>query len=101
MRLLRQQPAADVWIDKRRQVLTRRAGCDSVFAMLKEMTMATTYEVHEGYPSWHQQRAGQISAAATVGFTTREAAEKLAAGLKAHHPTLRVFIIEHRSSDGR
>lgn len=56
-----------------------------------------TYEVHEGYPSWHQQRAGHISAAATTGFTTREAAEKLADGLRRHHPNLRVFIIERET----
>lgn len=54
----------------------------------------TTYEVHEGYPSWHQQRAGHSSAAATVGFRSREEAEAFAARLTAHHPNLRVVVRE-------
>jgi hypothetical protein len=55
----------------------------------------TTYDVHEGYPSWHQQRAGHISAAVTTGFKTREEAEAHMARLKAHHPALHVFVREH------
>jgi len=52
------------------------------------------YDVHEGSPSWHQQRAGHISAAVTTGFKTRAEAEKFKEGLKKHHPNLHVFIIE-------
>jgi hypothetical protein len=58
----------------------------------------TTYEVHEGYPSWHQQRAGAISAAATVGFTSRADAEQLAEGLRRNHPGLYVRVIEREDS---
>lgn len=59
---------------------------------------ATTYEVHEGRPSWHQQRAGHISAAATVGFKSREAAEEFAEGLRRHHPGMPVFVLQREGS---
>jgi hypothetical protein len=52
------------------------------------------YDVHEGSPSWHQQRAGHISAAVTSGFRTRAEAEALRDGLLKHHPGMRVFILE-------
>lgn len=35
--------------------------------------ISTEYCVHEGRPSWHQQRAGQISAGAMCFFTKRKA----------------------------
>ena len=56
----------------------------------------TTYEVHEGRPSWHQQRAGHISAAVTTGFPSRDEAEAFAARLQAHHPHMSVFVIERK-----
>lgn len=58
--------------------------------------MRTVYDVHEGYPSWHQQRAGHISAAVTSGFRSRAEAEKLVDALKKHHPGMHVFILERR-----
>lgn len=54
------------------------------------------YEVHEGRPSWHQQRAGHISAAVTTGFPTREDAEAFAQRLRDHHPHLYVFVLESK-----
>jgi len=56
-----------------------------------------TWDVHEGRPSWHQQRAGHISAAATVGFTSEAEAEEFARGLREHHPDMPVFVLKHRS----
>ena len=53
---------------------------------------SATYEVHEGRPSWHQQRAGHISAAVTTGFRTKEEAEAFAARLREHHPNMPVFV---------
>lgn len=61
------------------------------------MNKTTTWEVHEGYPSWHQQRAGHISAAATTGFQSREDAEAFAARLRSHHPNMRVFVLERKT----
>ncbi len=61
---------------------------------------ATTFDVHEGHPSWHQQRAGHISAGITSGFTSREDAEAFAARLKAHHPDMPVFVVERRAKPG-
>lgn len=58
--------------------------------------MPTTYDVHEGRPSWHQQRAGHISAAVTSGFRTREDAEAYRESLKLHHPEIPTFIVERR-----
>lgn len=60
--------------------------------------MTVTYEVHEGYPSWHQQRAGAICAAMTTGFPTREVANDFADKLRERHPTLRVVVYERRIS---
>lgn len=62
----------------------------------RAITDTITYDVHEGSPSWHQQRAWIISAAVTTGFKTREEAEEFAAKLRAHHPNMRVFITERR-----
>lgn len=56
------------------------------------------YDVHEGRPSWHQQRAGHISAAATVGFLTLDAAEAFEAKRKAHHPDILTFILARRET---
>ena len=53
----------------------------------------TLYDVHEGFPSWHQQRAGHISAGVTTGFTSREDADAFASRLKSHHPNMCVFVI--------
>ena len=61
------------------------------------MKPATTYEVHEGRPSWHQARAGHISAAVTIGFETREAAEAFAGKLRVHHPELYVMVLPRKA----
>ncbi len=61
------------------------------------MATITTYEVHEGRPSWHQARAGHISAAVTTGFRTRADAQAHVDRLKVHHPTLETYIREVRS----
>jgi hypothetical protein len=53
-----------------------------------------TWDVHEGRPSWHQQRAGHISAAVTSGFKSPEDAEAFAAKLRAQHPNMPVFVLE-------
>jgi hypothetical protein len=53
----------------------------------------TVYDVHEGKPSWHQSRAGHISAAVTSGFATRADAEAYRARLLAHHPDLYTLIV--------
>lgn len=55
--------------------------------------MKTVYDVHEGRPSWHQSRAGHISAGVTTGFTTPEEANAFADRLRAHHPALYVFVL--------
>jgi len=52
------------------------------------------FEVHEGAPSWHQQRAGHISAGVTTGFSTRAAADEHADRLRANHPGIPVFVRE-------
>lgn len=52
------------------------------------------WEVHEGRPSWHQQRAGHISAAVTTGFRDRAEAEQFAQRLRDNHPGLYVFVRE-------
>lgn len=57
-----------------------------------------TWEVHEGSPSWHQSRAGHISAAVTTGFASREEAEAFAAKLREHHPGMPVFVRASRQS---
>lgn len=56
-------------------------------------TVAKVWDVHEGRPSWHQQRAGHISAAVTSGFRTREDAQAYQAGLREHHPEIPTFIL--------
>lgn len=53
------------------------------------------FEVHTGRPSWHQQRAGHISAASGV-YSTREVAERYQRNYKLHHPDDPCFIIEVR-----
>lgn len=59
------------------------------------------WEVHEGRPSWHQQRAGHISAAVTTGFETRQQAEEFAQRLRDHHPGMHVFAQESRTPTGK
>lgn len=54
---------------------------------------AQSWDVHEGRPSWHQQRAGHISAATTSGFKTRDEAEAFADKLRAKHPGMPVFVL--------
>lgn len=61
------------------------------------MESQTEYIVHEGEPSWHQQRAGHPSAASSV-WSTRALAEQHAAGLRKHHPALRVWIQERATA---
>lgn len=58
--------------------------------------ISTEYCVHEGSPSWHQQRAGHVSAAMTCGIWSKREAEKLARGLRRHHPGMPVFITKER-----
>lgn len=55
------------------------------------------WEVHTGRPSWHQQRAGGISAAVGV-YDKKEDAEKYVEGYKKHHPNEPVFIRERREN---
>lgn len=47
--------------------------------------------VHEGEPSWHQRRAGHISAASTM-FRSIGDAHDLVAGYAKHQPNIRVFV---------
>lgn len=56
--------------------------------------MQIRYLVHEGRPSWHQARAGHISAAATVfsGDFGETDALVLAGRLRLHHPHMPVFV---------
>lgn len=54
--------------------------------------MRKHYEVHTGRPSWHQQKAGHISAGATI-FNTRADAERYLANFKALHPDQPAFIL--------
>lgn len=58
------------------------------------MTDAAKYEwvVYEGRPSWHQQQAGQVCAAATTGFRNEADARAHAANLKKHHPDLHIRV---------
>lgn len=53
---------------------------------------ATKWSVHEGRPSWHQQRAGHISAGVTLCDTKAEA-EAYLASFKKHHPDEQAFIL--------
>ena len=55
-----------------------------------------TWDVHEGMPSWHQQRAGHISAAVTSGYETQELAEAFAERLRAKYPGMLVFVLKHK-----
>ena len=56
----------------------------------------STYDVHEGRPSWHQQKAGHTSAAVTTGFPTRDDAEAYVARVRQHHPLLPLLVVERR-----
>lgn len=56
----------------------------------------SVFDVHEGKPSWHQQRAGGVSAAVTSGFKTREDAEAYQKRLAEHHPETSSFVIERK-----
>jgi hypothetical protein len=51
------------------------------------------YEVYTGRPSWHQQRAGAISAAIGV-YETRNDAERYVENFRKHHPDQPCFIRE-------
>lgn len=51
------------------------------------------FYVHTGEASWHQQRAGAISAGVMV-YDKREDAEIYLASFKMHHPNEPAFIIE-------
>lgn len=53
------------------------------------------FHVHEGQPSWHQRRAGHISAAVTTGFKTREDAEAFADKLRKRGTS--AFVVEAHS----
>lgn len=53
------------------------------------------YEVHEGRPSWHQQRAGAISAGVTVQ-PNKAAAVAYAARVRESRPGERVFVMPER-----
>lgn len=55
--------------------------------------VVSSWDVHEGQPSWHQQRAGHVSAASTTGFKTRAEAESFADKLRANHPQMLVFVL--------
>lgn len=58
------------------------------------------FDVHEGRPSWHQMRAGHISAAATTGFKSREDAEAYRERLRVHHPEIPTFVVERAARAG-
>lgn len=50
--------------------------------------------VHEGEPSWHQRRAGHISAAGSVftGPDAKRKAYEYAERFRVHHPDIRTMI---------
>ena len=56
--------------------------------------MPSTFDVHEGRPSWHQQKAGHISAGVTSGFKTREEAEVYMERCREYRPNEPRFIVE-------
>lgn len=62
---------------------------------------AQTWTVHEGRPSWHQQRAGGCCAGETIGFASREDAEVFAASIKALRPDECVFVTVGRASEAK
>lgn len=47
---------------------------------------AEEWVVHEGRPSWHQARAGHVSAASTGGFASKEEAEAWLARARENNP---------------
>lgn len=59
--------------------------------------MSHVYVVHVGRPSWHQQRAGSISAS-EYHWSTRADAEAYVARLKAHHPHETAWIEKRKAT---
>lgn len=57
--------------------------------------MAKTWDVYTGRPSWHQERAGHISAAVASGFASREEAEAYAAQCRELRPHETTFVVLH------
>lgn len=58
--------------------------------------ISTEYCVHEGRPSWHQQKAGHVSAAMTCGIWSKREAERELRKFKKHHPGETAFITTRR-----
>lgn len=56
-------------------------------------------EVHTGAPSWHQARAGAISAG-VVTFDTPAQADEYVTGFRARRPHEPVFVIDRRPDSG-
>lgn len=57
--------------------------------------ISNRYCVHTGRASWHQQRAGHISAGQTC-FWTKAAAQKYMRNFKKHHPGEPAFVVKTR-----
>ena len=55
---------------------------------------AQSWILHEGRPSWHQARAGHISAGGTI-YDTKEAAERGMERFRKARPDESFFITEH------
>jgi hypothetical protein len=51
------------------------------------------WNVHTGRPSWHQAKAGHISAGCT-SFTDRQAADRYADTYRRNHPDDPCFVQE-------
>lgn len=51
------------------------------------------YHVHAGHASWHQRRAGHVSAGIYVLYSRREA-EEWATNYRSHHPGEPCWITE-------
>jgi hypothetical protein len=59
------------------------------------------WEVHEGDPSWHQRRAGHISAAVTGGFKSKAEAEEYAERMRSKRGSAaRIFVLKSRTKQG-
>lgn len=69
---------------------------DKVYARVRKRTRQPTItELHTGRPSWHQQRAGHVSAGVTI-FPSREEAERAWERFKQRHPDEPAFVVTRR-----
>lgn len=66
--------------------------------MANDTNTPRVYDVHEGRPSWHQQRAGHISAGVTTGFKTRAEADAFVTRCKGFRPDTYIFVVERTAT---